>query len=158
VTSGIAPQRADRLSLRSQVRVKRCGKSAPHAPAREMAWQAPPGARPNRDGIRVGCWRRMVTSVLEEWSSSGSSPQKAYHWIQNPAYRPSDTYCAGFVALNDYIYEMYLLCSIFVFNHKPKYAFQLRVRHRKSLLFLIRVNCLPCCKMGLLRFIPEKYT
>ena len=29
-------------------RVKRCGKSAPRGPATGAAWQAPPGARPNR--------------------------------------------------------------------------------------------------------------
>src|ERR1041385_1935566 len=67
-------------------------------PATEAAWQTPPGARPNRDGarrklrdlclgpvVRVGCWRRRVTGVPEEWPSRGGDTA-----LQNPAYRPAD--------------------------------------------------------------------
>src|SRR5436305_4336962 len=59
--------------MAAAVRVKRCGKSAPAAGATRLAWQTPPGARPNmsvravrRAGwsgpfdARVGCWRRRV--------------------------------------------------------------------------------------------------
>src|SRR5579883_160121 len=61
------------------------------------AWQAPPGARPNRGargsqepqvrlrtGVRVGCLRRPVTAVPDEWPSRALSRA-----ILNPAYRPA---------------------------------------------------------------------
>ena len=35
--------------------------------------------------IRVGCLRRLVTGVPEEWLPRGGNPA-----IQNPAYRPAD--------------------------------------------------------------------
>src|SRR5215469_857111 len=52
-------------------------------PATVAARQAPPGARPNRDGaiarfraaVRVGRARRLATGVPEEWSSIGSTPR-----------------------------------------------------------------------------------
>lgn len=38
------------LFVYQKVRVKRCGKSAPRVAQQEhMAWQTPPGARPNRN-------------------------------------------------------------------------------------------------------------
>ena len=75
-------------------------------PATGAAWQAPPGARPNRDGtpglphvfirmtrsragrvsgpaVRVGRARRMATCVPDEWPS----PARARAGGQNPAYR-----------------------------------------------------------------------
>ena len=67
-------------SATSQVRVKRCGKSAPAVGATRLAWQTPPGARPSREqaafGLlrvgsvrydsRVGCSRRRVIGVLDK--------------------------------------------------------------------------------------------
>src|SRR4051812_24492320 len=41
------------------VRVKRCGKSAPAAGATRLAWQTPPGARPNMS-VRVFTARGLV--------------------------------------------------------------------------------------------------
>jgi len=37
-----------------QVRVKRCGKSAPVPWVTREAWQTPPGARPNREALEDG--------------------------------------------------------------------------------------------------------
>src|SRR5664279_5947682 len=64
------------------------------------ARQTPPGARPNRNDvaaqaagpsgpvIRVGCLRRRVTGVPEEWPSR--LRVKCPQALQNPAYRPAD--------------------------------------------------------------------
>ena len=80
-------QTAAARSVTVAVRVKRCGKSAPRAPATAAARQTPPGAKPNRNGaasllrgeqrrpdrsgsaVRVGCLTRRVTGVPEEWPS-----------------------------------------------------------------------------------------
>src|SRR5687768_9407488 len=80
----VAPRETEKAT--AAVRVKRCGKSAPAAGATRLAWQTPPGARPSRTsalraqargaragparcGVRVGCWRRRATGVLEKWPS-----------------------------------------------------------------------------------------
>ena len=101
--SGTVPQRRDRRWLWQQ----RTGKGETVRQERTARWatkaarQTPPGARPNRDGahvstcragtgpvIRVGCWRRRVTAVREEWSPRGANPG------QNPAYRRRDRIAA----------------------------------------------------------------
>ena len=75
-----------------EVRVKRCGKSAPAGRVTGLARQTPPGARPSRKsygvvsggridcwdgsvavwsgpfGFRVGRYRRRATAVAEKWS------------------------------------------------------------------------------------------
>ena len=76
---------APSLSLASQeVRVKRCGKSAPAGRVTGLARQTPPGARPSREEhgnvpsrtgpvhhhSRVGRSRRRVTAVPEKWPLS----------------------------------------------------------------------------------------
>jgi len=77
----------------ARVRVKGCGKSAPRGLATGAARQTPPGARPNRGGMkakvfsegtslqvrfqtaaRVGCTRRAATRVPDEWPSRGGNP------------------------------------------------------------------------------------
>ena len=78
-----------------RVRVKGCGKSAPRP--WQQGWQGKPHREQNRIGAafqaclrtrfraaaRVGCSRRPVTGVPDEWPSPAR--------VQNPAYRPSDT-------------------------------------------------------------------
>lgn len=44
----------------------------------------------SRSVIRVGCTRRMVTSVPDEWLPRGVVIRHAA--IQNPAYRPTDIF------------------------------------------------------------------
>jgi hypothetical protein len=82
---GRAQQREDRrCGQRPQVRVKRCGKSAPAVPVTAPARQAPPGATPDRDddaarrvpGRRQRAPRQRVAQM-------DSRPR------QNPAYRPA---------------------------------------------------------------------
>src|SRR6185312_6025518 len=85
-------------------RVKRCGKSAPRR--RQRRRHGKPHREQDRIGaarsclqlrdrcpdpaVRVGCWRRRVTGVQEEWPSR---VRDAFpHAIQNPAYRLADTY------------------------------------------------------------------
>jgi len=43
----------------------------------------------SRPAVRVGCWRRRVTGVQEEWPSR---MRACSHAIQNPAYRLADAY------------------------------------------------------------------
>jgi hypothetical protein len=43
----------------------------------------------SRPAVRVGCWRRRVTGVQEEWPSR---MRACSHAIQNPAYRLADLY------------------------------------------------------------------
>ena len=45
------------LARKQAVRVKRCGKSAPAGGATRLAWQTPPGARPNREQSWSGSLR-----------------------------------------------------------------------------------------------------
>jgi hypothetical protein len=88
-------------------RVKRCGKSAPRR--RQRRWHGKPHREQDRIGaarglgakaqrtsrsvsrpaVRVGCWRRRVTGVQEEWPSR---MRACSHAIQNPAYRLADLY------------------------------------------------------------------
>ena len=72
----------------SQVRVKRCGKSAPRT--EQFVWQGKPHAeqdqigeegRPAPPDSRVGRWSRIVISGQEEWLL----PARA----QKPAYSPA---------------------------------------------------------------------
>ena len=83
VTPGKAPQRLNRPRQGDlpQVRVKRCGKSAPRArqrgrhgkPHREQdrigTTRSRKASGPLRIVVRVGCLRRSVTIVPEEWPS-----------------------------------------------------------------------------------------
>ncbi len=80
------------LGPRSQVRVKRRGKSSPVPPVTTGARQTPSGARSNRERLRVvrsssrvDCSTSTVTSRLDEWSSSGR-PRQGECRKQNPAY------------------------------------------------------------------------
>lgn len=86
----------------SEVRVKRCGKSAPRARQRDR--HGKPHREQNRIGtmlaaqagrglflglvVWVGCSRRAAMRVPEEWPSRCGSNLAA---IQNPAYRPAGT-------------------------------------------------------------------
>ena len=88
------------LRLLPQVRVKRCGKSAPRT--RQRGRHGKPHREQNRIGttltaragrgrflglvVRVGCSRRAAMRVPEEWPSRRGSDPPA---IQNPAYRPA---------------------------------------------------------------------
>ena len=83
---GRAQQREDRrCGLRPQVRVKRCGKSAPAVPVTAPARQAPPGATPDRDddAARRVPGRRQ-RAVRQRAAQMDSRPR------QNPAYRPAN--------------------------------------------------------------------
>ena len=83
------PQKIYRQSAQAPVRVKRCGKSAPHFRRRE--WQGKPRLEQDQIGVRyrgprctrVGCWSLRVSSGLEEWSSTTepglSAHSKFYH-------------------------------------------------------------------------------
>ena len=79
-------QTADGPGDRSQVRVKRCGKSAPAATVTSSARQTPPGARPSRghgrpvrpEHLRV---LRTPSGRPHRWMVTGCSHP------QNPAYR-----------------------------------------------------------------------
>jgi hypothetical protein len=89
---------------RRPARVKWCGKSAPRRrqrrrqgkPHREQDQVGAAGTpdvsgarRDLRVAVRVGCMRRSVTGVQEEWPSP---PTCSRAWAgQNPAYRPSGT-------------------------------------------------------------------
>ena len=84
---------------RTQVRVKRCGKSAPRR--RQRRRHGKPHREQDRIGtareqsrdrcpdlaVRVGCFRRRATGVAEEWPSRAARKCRA---LQNPAYRPID--------------------------------------------------------------------
>ncbi|TPW08734.1 MAG: Uncharacterized protein FD127_4330, partial [Acidimicrobiaceae bacterium] len=79
-------QTADGPACRPQVRVKRCGKSAPACEAIRTARSTPLGARPSRRcGRLVRSWR--------QGQPSGRSHQRDGHRrltaSQNPAYRPT---------------------------------------------------------------------
>jgi len=89
--------REETASAHAAARVKRCGKSAPRfrqrkrhgKPHREQSRIGmAAGAIPRSvfgSAIRVGCSRRRVSVVPEEWPPRGSDPA-----LQNPAYRPAD--------------------------------------------------------------------
>ena len=82
---GRAQQREDRRCGHwPQVRVKRCGKSAPAVPVTVPARQAPPGATPDRDddAARRVPGRRQ-RAVRQRAAQMDSRPR------QNPAYRPA---------------------------------------------------------------------
>ncbi len=99
--SGTVPQKANRPPKPARAKAGKgetVRQERTALPATEAARQTPPGARPNRDGARrklrdlclgpvvqVGCWRRRVTGVTEEWPSRGGNAA-----LQNPAYRPAD--------------------------------------------------------------------
>ena len=78
-------QRADRRwvgpRVRSQARVKRCGKSAPSPRATSADWQTPPGARPSRDRAA----RPMIPGRPLRWMVTPTAAADG----QNPAYRPT---------------------------------------------------------------------
>ncbi len=88
---------ADRSSFgRFEVRVKRCGKSAPADRATGSARQTPPGARPSREKCDTPSRRsdagRPGPSSLPGRSHRGDgqpSPQRNDRPRQNPAYRPA---------------------------------------------------------------------
>src|SRR6266446_7521289 len=96
-TENRPPAYAERIAA---VRVKRCGKSAPRL--RQRRRHGKPHREQDRIGtareqsrdrcpdlaVRVGCIRRRVTGVAEEWPSRGVRKHPA---IQNPAYRLADT-------------------------------------------------------------------
>jgi len=104
-------QTAPRRLCRREVRVKRCGKSAPAAGVTRLARQTPPGARPNRGkapatelrtgpvrhDLRVGRLRRRAIGVVDKWPSPRASAE------QNPAYR-SASKLFSFLALA-HLYE-----------------------------------------------------
>jgi drug/metabolite transporter (DMT)-like permease len=83
-----------------EVRVKRCGKSAPRP--RQRGWQGKPRREQNRIGtarrpqgrqawlqaaVRVGCMRWRASVIPDEWPPRRGNPA-----LQNPAYRPTDAF------------------------------------------------------------------
>ncbi len=82
-------QRADRRwagpGVRSQARVKRCGKSAPSPGATPTDRQTPPGARPSRDRAA----RPKIPGRPLRWMATPTAAADG----QNPAYRPTHRCC-----------------------------------------------------------------
>ena len=83
----------------ARVRVKGCGKSAPRGLATGAARQTPPGARPNRGGMRARAFRsvsRPPPGLVARGARQRASQMNGHHAgesrAQNPAYRPADIF------------------------------------------------------------------
>ena len=66
----------NRLSTQVPVRVKRCGKSAPHGWQQSVARQTPLGARPNRSPL---AWPALDSGRLLEVVSDGDPRGMTVH-------------------------------------------------------------------------------